>query len=79
MHVLEKPKRKVAGIGDARVWGRMQNYSRWSGLSSLKTLERGDLSQDFKEVRELAMQISEERAFWAEGKASAKTMRWEHA
>lgn len=54
----------------------MQNYLRWSGQASLR---RGNLSQEFKKVRELAMQISEKRAFWVEGIASAKTARWEYA
>lgn len=59
-HVLEKPKRKVTGIGNARVRNRMQNYLKWAGQASLR---REDLSQDFKKVRELARQISERRAF----------------
>lgn len=30
-------------------------------------------------MRELAIQISERRAFWVEGTASAKNVKWEHA
>lgn len=67
-HALEKSKRKVTEIGGAGVRGRMQNHIRWSGLASL--------SQDFKELTVLAMQLSGGKAFWAEGTAGAKTVRW---
>lgn len=37
------------------------------------------MSKDFKEVRELAIQLSGRRSFWTDGTVSAKAVRWECA